>query len=116
MLIDSFNNKSGSKIFKKIIEENNRSSIHCGIEYNYIIISMAVLNVLEELPEFESSNRNSMLPKKDAGIYHVGYLKGLHVFVDLILESNMILFKYDLSTEREIKLNIILNQIPLKVS
>lgn len=110
MLIDSFNNKSGSKILKKIIEENNRSSTSYEIEYNYIIISMAVLNAIEELPEFKSSNRDSMLPpKKDPGIYHVGYLNNLHVFVDLILEPNMILFKYDLSTEREIKLNIILN-------
>lgn len=75
-------------------------------EFNYIIVSMKIYNLLESSTVFKKER--SISPGESVGVWHIGYLGGFNVYVDMLLDPDMILMRYDKQIMRDNKIDSIL--------
>jgi len=81
--------------------ENLKISKPC---MNFIIVSMSILNILETSLYFKPVN----MKKQDDCLYLAGHLGHYECYVDLTLDTNLILLRYDKGTSRDVKITSIL--------
>ncbi len=91
--------KSGH-IYQKI------KSINENHQFNWIIMSIAVFNILEYHDQFTGDVQDGI--DKD-GIYYVGVLDEFKCYVDIHSPSNLLTIKYDKQVSRDNKLKSILD-------
>lgn len=90
-----------------LLREMNRISITMGENFNYIIIPISIYNMIENHELFVSRVTNPA----DEGLYHVGTWLEFEVYVDMLMQPNNILMRYDKQTRRDIRINKLLNDI-----
>jgi len=74
-------------------------------DFNYLIISMKVFNIMEHHQYFIPC-----ITTEKEGFFFVGEFVEMKVYVDLLLNPNEIVLKYDKSINRDKKLDQILNE------
>ena len=75
--------------------------------YNYIIVPIAIYNMIENHDMFQGE----LTTPDDNNLYFVGNWYHFSVYVDMLMQSNQILMRYDKQTTRDIKIDKILNNI-----
>ena len=91
-----------SKIVKNIVIEINN------INYNYLIVPISILNVLDQDDRFQ------YLPFGDvSGITKVGNFMWCEVYLDILMPPDEILISYDKSISRDNKIDHILSDIEM---
>jgi hypothetical protein len=93
----------------KLLTELNRMNIKMSVKHNYIIIPMAVYNILEY-----NDNFLSVKYEPGDGPVLVGTIGEFKCYLDIYLPPNEILVSWDKQTSRDVKLESILNGIDEK--
>jgi hypothetical protein len=102
--MDEYKLKS-SKLFKDITSINSEMIK----KYNYIIIPMAIYNIIECDDRFKPSP----IAEEDI-LRKVGMIGDIECYLDIYLPPDQILISWDKQTAREVKINSILNGIDEK--
>jgi len=89
----------------KLLTEINQININMITKYNYIIIPIAIYNLIEHSDYFRASE----FTKNKSGLSKVGWLGEFECYLDLYLEPNHILVSWDKSTSRDMKIDRILS-------
>ena len=111
MIIDVSNADCGHELDDMSIYTLKSGHIYQNIKkinhkkFNYLIVSVDVANVLENHIDFKKSPVDS----KEEGIYYMGELMELKVYVDLYLSPNSIMLRFDKQTKRDLRIDSILN-------
>lgn len=80
-------------------------------QFNWIIMSIAIFNILELNPSF-----NRPVEKEESekdGIYFVGTLGEFKCYVDMYSPSNLLTIRYDKQISRDNKLKAILDNVDI---
>jgi len=93
----------------KLLTELNRINIKMNIKHNYIIIPMAVYNILEHNDNFKST-----IYESGDGPVLVGTIGEFKCYLDIHLPPDEILVSWDKQTARDVKINSILKGIDEK--
>lgn len=90
-----------------LLREINRITITLEENFNYIIIPISIYNMIENHELFISRKTEP----NDESLYHVGTWLEFEVYVDMLMQPNNILMRYDKQTRRDIRISKILNDI-----
>lgn len=90
-----------------LLREMNRISITMEENFNYIVIPISIYNMIENHELFVSR----VTKPTDENLYHVGTWLEFEVYVDMLMQPNNILMRYDKQTRRDIRINKLLNDI-----
>lgn len=118
MIIDISNTGNGHQLTDyelvrlqsgKIYNEIKKVKVDTSSNFNFMIIPMSIFNILEHHDMFKTYESF-----EESGLYFVGTLYEFKCYVDLTLNSNQIIMKYDKQISRDNKLNEILNGVNIK--
>lgn len=96
-----------NKLVNDLVEINNMEP-----KRSYMITSMNVFNIIETHDKFEpkfSDSKNELI-----SINLVGNILGIDCYVDLYMKDDNILLYYDKQYARDLKIESILNGVPVK--
>jgi hypothetical protein len=93
----------------KLLTELNRINIKMNIKHNYIIIPMAVYNILEHNDNFKST-----IYESGDGPVLVGTIGEFKCYLDIHLPPDRVIVSWDKQTARDVKINSILKGIDEK--
>ena len=99
--MDEYQLKS-SKLFKEINSINSKMNK----KYNYIIIPMAIYNIIECDTRFKPTTISDELDLRKVGI-----IGDIECYLDIYLPPNQIIVSWDKQTARDVKIDNILNGI-----
>jgi hypothetical protein len=99
--MDEYQLKS-SKLFKEINSINSKMNK----KYNYIIIPMAIYNIIECDTRFKPTSISDELDLRKVGI-----IGDIECYLDIYLPPNQIIVSWDKQTTRDVKIDNILNGI-----
>jgi hypothetical protein len=99
--MDEYQLKS-SKLFKEINSINSKMNK----KYNYIIIPMAIYNIIECDTRFKPTSISDELDLRKVGI-----IGDIECYLDIYLPPNQIIVSWDKQTARDVKIDNILNGI-----
>lgn len=102
--MDEYQLKS-SKLFKEINSINSKMNK----KYNYIIIPMAIYNIIECDTRFKPTTISDELDLRKVGI-----IGDIECYLDIYLPPNQIIVSWDKQTARDVKIDNILNGIDEK--
>lgn len=89
----------------KLLSELNKINTRMTNKHNYIIMPMAIYNILEHNDSFISE----VYSPKDEDFVLVGAIHKFECYLDIYLNPNEIIISWDKQTSRSVKLNSILN-------
>jgi hypothetical protein len=99
--MDEYQLKS-SKLFKEINSINSKMNK----KYNYIIIPMAIYNIIECDTRFKPTTISDELDLRKVGI-----IGDIECYLDIYLPPDQIIVSWDKQTARDVKIDNILNGI-----
>ena len=102
--MDEYQLKS-SKLFKEINFINSKMNK----KYNYIIIPMAIYNIIECDTRFKPTSTSDGLDLRKVGI-----IGDIECYLDIYLPPDQIIVSWDKQTARDVKIDNILNGIDEK--
>jgi hypothetical protein len=91
----------------KLVSENKKIKS----DFNYIVMSVNILNIIEHSDQFMTRSAQQL-----DDLFFVGEVLDMKVYVDVLMDPNMMSIRYDIQNTRDIKIQQLLGGKPKKDS